>query len=111
MDVSYGIVMIDSNSLVVRSLPGLQEYTNIWQAMRQFTDTRSTDTADEIWLLEHLPVFTQGQNGKPEHVLIPSEIPVINTDRGGQITYHGPGQLILYPLIDLKRKKLTNLKS
>lgn len=84
---------------------GLQDYTAVWQAMRTFTDTRDESTADEIWFLEHSPVFTQGQNGKAEHVLNPGSIPIVKTDRGGQVTYHGPGQLIAYPLIDLKRKK------
>ncbi len=84
-----------------------QEYVTCWQAMQHFTNTRDENTPDEIWLLEHQPVFTQGQNGKQEHVLQPDNIPVIQTDRGGQITYHGPGQLIMYTLIDLKRRKLT----
>lgn len=84
---------------------GKQPYSPTWQAMRKFTDQRSPDTIDEIWLLEHEPVFTQGQNGKAEHLLNPGAIPLVNTDRGGQITYHGPGQLMVYALIDLKRKK------
>lgn len=75
--------------------------------MKHFTDTRDESTPDEVWLLEHTPVFTQGQNGKAEHVLNPGDIPVVQTDRGGQITYHGPGQLMVYTLINLKRKKLT----
>jgi lipoyl(octanoyl) transferase len=74
--------------------------------MRKFTDSRNADSCDEVWLVEHHPVFTQGQAGKPEHILNPGEIPVIQSDRGGQITYHGPGQLVVYFLIDLKRKKL-----
>lgn len=74
--------------------------------MREFTDTRGPDTADEIWLVQHPPVFTQGLAGKPEHVLAPGDIPVIQTDRGGQVTYHGPGQLVLYPLLDLERLQL-----
>lgn len=94
------------NLLIIRSL-GLQPYLPIWQAMQRFTDGRVEDTTDEIWLLEHEPVFTQGQNGKAEHLLNPGNIPVIQTDRGGQITYHGPGQLMVYTLIDLKRKKLS----
>jgi lipoyl(octanoyl) transferase len=83
----------------------LQDYHRCWQAMKKFTDTRTAETGDEIWLLEHPAVFTQGQNGKPEHLLGATSIPVIPTDRGGQITYHGPGQLIVYTLIDVKRRK------
>jgi lipoyl(octanoyl) transferase len=74
--------------------------------MQAFTDARDADTADELWLVEHDPVFTLGQAGKPEHVLMPGDIPVIHVDRGGQVTYHGPGQLVLYPLLDLRRLKL-----
>ncbi|PKL94852.1 MAG: octanoyltransferase [Gammaproteobacteria bacterium HGW-Gammaproteobacteria-8] len=85
---------------------GLQPYAATWQAMRRFTDQRDASTADEVWLLEHPPVFTQGLAGKPEHVLAPGDIPVIQTDRGGQVTYHGPGQLVLYPLLDLERLQL-----
>ena len=77
------------------------------QAMQDFTNQRNQETPDEIWLLEHDPVFTQGQNGKEEHLLNPGNIPVIQTDRGGQVTYHGPGQLMIYTLIDLKRKQLN----
>ena len=84
-----------------------QAYSSCLQAMQHFTNHRNEKTPDEIWLLEHDPVFTQGQNGKPEHILNAGNIPVIQTDRGGQITYHGPGQLMIYTLIDLKRKKLT----
>lgn len=71
--------------------------------MQQFTAQRTADTADEIWLVEHPPVFTQGLNGKPEHLLTPGTIPLVQTDRGGQVTYHGPGQLVAYVLVDLKR--------
>jgi lipoyl(octanoyl) transferase len=92
--------------LTVRWL-GQQDYMPCWQAMQAFTQNRDEATGDEVWLLEHRPVFTQGQNGKPEHVLNPGDIPVVQTDRGGQITYHGPGQLMIYTLIDLKRKKLN----
>jgi lipoyl(octanoyl) transferase len=83
-----------------------QDYSSCWQAMQEFTNTRTPETLDEIWLLEHHPVFTQGQNGKSEHILNPGTIPVVQTDRGGQVTYHGPGQLMVYTLIDLKRKHL-----
>lgn len=89
-------------SLKVREL-GCRPYLETWEAMRAFTDRRSAETADELWLLEHPPVYTQGLAGKPEHLLDPGEIPVIQTDRGGQITYHGPGQLVAYPLLDLDR--------
>ncbi|MAR72403.1 MULTISPECIES: lipoyl(octanoyl) transferase LipB [Halomonas] len=85
---------------------GLKPYRPVWQAMRELTDTRDGDTPDQIWVVQHPPVFTQGQAGKPEHLLMPGEIPVVETDRGGQVTYHGPGQLVLYPLIDVKRARL-----
>lgn len=88
--------------LLVRKL-GLTPYMPVWEAMRQFTDARGPDTPDELWLLEHEPVYTQGLAGRPEHVLTPGDIPVIQTDRGGQVTYHGPGQLVAYPLVDLNR--------
>jgi lipoyl(octanoyl) transferase len=93
---------VAANQCVVRYL-GLQAYQPVWQAMRDFTDSRTPETLDEIWLLEHHPVFTQGQAGKSEHLLSPGIIPVVQSDRGGQITYHGPGQLIAYLLIDLRR--------
>ena len=92
------------NSVLVRQL-GCQEYEPVWKKMQAFTEQRDENTEDEIWLLQHPPVFTQGLNGKPEHILSSSTIPVIEIDRGGQVTYHGPGQLIVYCLIDLKRKK------
>lgn len=98
--------MITSTTLNIRWL-GQQDYASCWQAMKDFTNNRTEETLDEIWLLEHHPVFTQGQNGKPEHLLNPGNIPVVQTDRGGQITYHGPGQLMVYTLIDLKRKTLN----
>ena len=82
---------------------GLQDYTSTWQEMVSFTENRSDQTEDELWTLEHRSVFTQGLSGKPEHLLKDSEIDVIQSDRGGQITYHGPGQLIVYCLIDIKR--------
>ncbi len=89
-------------ALIVRAL-GRRAYEPVWREMRDFTDARQPDTTDELWLVEHDPVFTQGLAGKPEHVLAPGDIPVVQTDRGGQVTYHGPGQLVLYPLLDLKR--------
>ena len=82
---------------------GRQPYEPVWRAMQAFTDARGADTTDQIWLLEHERVFTQGQTGKAEHVLAPGDIPVVPVDRGGQVTYHGPGQLVAYPLIDLRR--------
>lgn len=93
------------NSVRVRRFEGLQDYANIWQQMRDFTDTRDAGTVDQIWLLQHHPVYTLGQAGKAEHLLHTSDIPVIKTDRGGQITYHGPGQLIVYVLLDLQRRQ------
>ena len=87
---------------IVRDL-GRRAYEPVWRAMQAFTDARGADTPDELWLVEHDPVFTLGQAGKPEHVLMPGEIPVIHVDRGGQVTYHGPGQIVLYPLLDLRR--------
>ncbi len=93
------------NKVVVRQL-GLAEYSPVWHAMQSFTNRRDTDSCDELWVLEHPPVFTQGQAGKAEHLLAPGDIPVIQVDRGGQVTYHGPGQLVCYLLIDLKRRKL-----
>ena len=83
-----------------------QPYEPVWRAMQRFTDARDEDTVDELWLVEHDPVFTLGQAGKPEHVLLPGAIPVLHVDRGGQVTYHGPGQLVAYPLLDLRRLKL-----
>ncbi|PXV52050.1 lipoyl(octanoyl) transferase [Dyella jiangningensis] len=88
--------------LKVRRL-GRQPYEATWEAMSQFTNNRGPDTPDELWLLEHDPVFTLGQAGKTEHVLAPGDIPVIHVDRGGQVTYHGPGQIVGYPMIDLRR--------
>lgn len=97
---------MNTNLVTIRWL-GRQDYLSSWEAMQQFTNHRDEQTVDEIWLLEHDPVFTQGQNGKPEHVLDAGNIPIVATDRGGQVTYHGPGQLMVYMLIDLKRKKLN----
>lgn len=85
---------------------GHTPYTETWEAMRVFTDARGADTADEIWLVEHPPVFTLGLAGRREHLLAPGEIPVVGTDRGGQVTYHGPGQVVLYPLLQLRRHGL-----
>jgi lipoyl(octanoyl) transferase len=82
---------------------GRVDYEPTWQAMQRLTDVRDPDTADEIWFLEHPPVFTLGMNARREHLLAPGDIPVVQIDRGGQVTYHGPGQLVVYPLIDLRR--------
>ena len=90
---------------LVRDL-GRQPYEPVWRAMQRFTDARDEDTPDELWLVEHDPVFTLGQAGKPEHVLLPGDIPVLHVDRGGQVTYHGPGQIVAYPLLDLRRLKI-----
>ncbi len=96
---------MQQSGLIVRHL-GLRPYLETWHAMQAFTNGRTADTPDEIWLLEHEPVYTQGQAGKAEHLLQQTTIPVVQSDRGGQITYHGPGQLIVYVLIDLRRKGL-----
>ena len=88
--------------LEVREL-GLVDYPVAWQAMQRFTNERQPDTVDEIWLLQHPRVFTQGQAGKAEHLLLPGDIPVIQADRGGQVTYHGPGQLVCYLMLDVRR--------
>jgi lipoyl(octanoyl) transferase len=96
-----------------KALPALQTYRlgrqpfdRTWAAMERYTDGRGEDGPDQLWLLEHDPVFTLGQAGKPEHLLAPGDIPVLRTNRGGQVTYHGPGQIVAYPLIDLRRRKL-----
>jgi len=85
---------------------GLVPYEPTWRAMQRFTDERDPSTADEIWMLEHPPVFTLGMNASREHLLSPGDIPVVQIDRGGQVTYHGPGQLVVYPLIDLRRRRV-----
>jgi lipoyl(octanoyl) transferase len=91
--------------LLVREL-GRARYLDTWRAMQAFTDQRGADTPDELWVLEHEPVFTLGMNADPAHLLAPGDIPVVQVDRGGQVTYHGPGQLVVYPLIDLRRAGL-----
>ncbi len=85
---------------------GQRDYAEIWQAMSDFTNQRTAETGDQLWLVEHPPVFTLGQAGKAEHLLFPGDIPVVQTDRGGQVTFHGPGQLVAYPLLDLRRLKI-----
>ena len=93
------------NPVIIRQL-GRQAYLPVWQKMQAFTDVRDSNATDEIWLVEHDPVFTQGQAGKAEHILMPGDIPVVNVDRGGQVTYHGPGQQVIYLMLDIKRRKL-----
>ncbi|EGU44823.1 lipoate-protein ligase B [Vibrio ichthyoenteri ATCC 700023] len=91
-------------TLIVKHL-GKQDYEPIWRAMHAFTDQRDEETLDEVWFVEHNPVFTQGQAGKTEHLLNTGDIPVVQSDRGGQVTYHGPGQMVVYFLINIRRKK------
>jgi len=91
--------------MMIRQL-GLQDYETTWQAMQRFTLDRTPETDDQIWVVEHPPVYTLGLNGKREHLLNTGAIPVVETDRGGQVTYHGPGQLVVYPLLNLKRREL-----
>jgi len=93
------------HSLVVRQLEQM-DYVTVWQAMQNFTDERNDETADELWVVEHPAVFTQGQAGKEEHLLMPGDIPVVKVDRGGQVTYHGPGQQVMYFMINLRRRKI-----
>lgn len=96
---------IENHPLLIRHL-GHVEYEPTWRAMQSFTDARTADTPDELWLCEHPPVFTLGLAGKPEHLLRDVGIPLVKIDRGGQITYHGPGQIVLYVLLDLRRRNL-----
>ncbi|TLF46084.1 lipoyl(octanoyl) transferase LipB [Halomonas urmiana] len=96
----------DSTAPIALHRLGRRPYGPVWQAMRTLTDERDAETPDQFWLVEHDPVFTQGQAGKPEHLLMPGDIPVVATDRGGQVTYHGPGQVVLYPLLDVRRARL-----
>jgi len=103
--VAHGDERVVPAGLEVRRL-GLQPYGPTWRAMREFTEARGPRTADEIWLLEHPPVYTLGQAGRREHVAAPGAIPLVRTDRGGQVTYHGPGQLVAYALLDLRRRGL-----
>jgi lipoyl(octanoyl) transferase len=98
-------VDLERKVLTVRQL-GMRPYGDTWLAMRAFTDARAAETPSELWLLEHPPVFTQGQAGKDAHLLDPGDIPVLKTDRGGQVTYHGPGQLVAYLLLDLRKAGL-----
>jgi lipoyl(octanoyl) transferase len=93
-------------SIHIKAL-GMVDYEPTWRAMQKFTAERTADTVDEIWLVQHPPTYTQGQAGKPEHLLNPTSIPVVKIDRGGQITYHGPGQIVAYLLLDLRRWKIN----
>jgi lipoyl(octanoyl) transferase len=95
-----------AQTLLVHRFSGFRPYEPTWRAMQTFTDTRDESTQDELWVLQHEPVFTLGQAGKWEHVLMPGDIPVVPVDRGGQVTYHGPGQIVAYPLIDIRRAKI-----
>jgi lipoyl(octanoyl) transferase len=99
------VITSDNQALIVRSL-GRQDYIPLWRAMQRFTDERTATTPDEIWFCEHPPVFTMGLNAKPEHLLAPGDIPVVQIDRGGQVTFHGIGQLMVYPLLDLRRANI-----
>ncbi|MBE7216685.1 lipoyl(octanoyl) transferase LipB [Shewanella benthica] len=96
---------MSQSTLHVRYL-GQQDYESVWHAMQDYTDSRDESSPDQLWIVEHPPVFTQGQAGKSEHIINPGDIPVILVDRGGQVTYHGPGQLVAYPLINIKRLKI-----
>lgn len=91
-----------ANALGFRDL-GVIDYETAWHAMQRFTDGRGREAGDEVWLVQHPPVFTQGQSGKAEHLLLPGNIPVVQVDRGGQVTYHGPGQLVAYLMLDVRR--------
>jgi lipoyl(octanoyl) transferase len=106
METSQMLAVSNSlDTLRVRTL-GRVDYEPVWRAMQRFTDERTELTVDELWLLEHSPVFTQGQAGKAEHLLAPGDIPVVQVDRGGQVTYHGPGQIVAYPLVDIRRRHI-----
>ncbi|MDF1757640.1 MAG: lipoyl(octanoyl) transferase LipB [Legionellaceae bacterium] len=91
--------------MLIRQL-GLKPYEIVYNEMKNFTISRDDDTKDELWILEHYPVYTQGQAGKPEHILNPQDIPIVKSDRGGQVTYHGPGQLVVYVLMNISKRKL-----
>lgn len=101
-----GTIVSPTSTLLVRSLGANQAYEPIWQAMQDFTKQRDENTLDEVWLVQHQPVFTLGRNGKREHILAAGDIPIVPIDRGGQVTYHGPGQLVAYLLINIRRQSL-----
>ncbi len=94
---------IVDNSIITKQL-GLTDYKSVWESMKDFTQSRKPDTADEIWIVEHPPIYTLGRNGKEHHILRETSIPIIKVDRGGQVTYHGPGQIVIYLLLDLHRR-------
>jgi lipoyl(octanoyl) transferase len=98
--------LVEMRNVPILKWLGRAEYEPTWRAMQAFTEQRGPETPDEIWFLEHPPVFTLGMNAAPEHVLAPGDIPLVQIDRGGQVTYHGPGQLVVYPLIDMRRRAL-----
>jgi len=103
--VSDSATQTNKNNLIIRQL-NTMDYSKVWHAMQNFTDDRDEETLDELWLVEHPPVFTQGQAGKEEHLLMPGDIEVVKVDRGGQVTYHGPGQQVIYFMINLRRRKI-----
>ena len=105
MSAAQPAIIAETRRLEVCDL-GLQPYEQVWAAMTEFTNIRKPETLDQLWLVQHPPVFTQGQAGKAEHLLVPGDIPIVQSDRGGQVTYHGPGQLVAYPLLDLRRLKI-----
>ncbi|MES2824142.1 MAG: lipoyl(octanoyl) transferase LipB [Pseudomonadota bacterium] len=105
MPVSIADNLASLHTLEVTDL-GIQPYEKVWAAMTEFTNSRNSETTDKLWLVQHPAVFTQGQAGKAEHLLTITDIPVVQSDRGGQVTYHGPGQLVAYPLLDLRRLKM-----
>lgn len=104
-EVSESVATENKHNLIIRQL-NTMDYSEVWHAMQNFTDNRDEQTLDELWLVEHPPVFTQGQAGKEEHLLMPGDIEVVKVDRGGQVTYHGPGQQVIYFMINLRRRKM-----
>lgn len=103
--VSDSVITQNKHNLIIRQLDTM-DYSKVWHAMQNFTDERDEKTEDELWLVQHPPVFTQGQAGKEEHLLMPGDIEVVKVDRGGQVTYHGPGQQVIYFMINLRRRKM-----
>lgn len=103
--MSDSVTTQNKHNLIIRQLDTM-DYSKVWHAMQNFTDERDEKTEDELWLVQHPPVFTQGQAGKEEHLLMPGDIEVVKVDRGGQVTYHGPGQQVIYFMINLRRRKM-----
>lgn len=103
--MSDSVITQNKHNLIIRQLDTM-DYSKVWHAMQNFTDERDEKTEDELWLVQHPPVFTQGQAGKEEHLLMPGDIEVVKVDRGGQVTYHGPGQQVIYFMINLRRRKM-----